>query len=220
MSDQAQAPAEQVEATTETVRDPQAVLRQNTELLGEVKRLKEIAKKADGFDFDKAHAAMQQLASLEEEKLTKRGEYEKLLEQKQSAWEKRIQEADAKHASLLANLEQERITNFYTSVVGVRAEHADSIPRKFIEALQLESSDEGFRLIKKGGIGDDAELKELGELLRTSKPFLFESTSASGSGAQPSSGGSSAKQWTRSQWDSAAPQDRSAFASSGGVVKD
>lgn len=73
MADEATAPAEQAaettQETTSQVRNPEAVLKQNEELLAEVKRLKKLTKDADGFDFAKARAALEQQEKAEAEHL-------------------------------------------------------------------------------------------------------------------------------------------------------
>jgi hypothetical protein len=101
---------------------------------------------------------------------------------------------------------------------GVRKEYISLAAKEVRDKVEVAKGDNGLSLKVRDEIGD---FDKLTEGLRGSYPALFESTSASGSGAQPSSGTSSgAKQWTRSQWDAASTADRSEFSRNGGSITD
>ena len=210
MSEEAIAPAEQApETQPEAVRDAEAVLKQNAELLAEVKKLKPLAKKAEGFDFDAASAAIEAQTKAEQDRLTKKGEWDKLKEQLDTRHATELGKAKDELNNLLSNLKRERLTNVLTEK-GVLPDRAKYLVHELDSQVELESTDEGFRLKKIGGIGDATEFDAMIENVKSTSPFFFAAQGASGSGASGSqnNGSGTAKTVTRSQWDAADPQQR------------
>jgi hypothetical protein len=219
------APAEQVVETpepTETVRDPQAVLKQNEELLGEIKKLRSVSKRAEGFDFEKAQAAMDSLAKIEEERLSKRGEYDKLLAQKQEAFEKRLAEETAEREKIQANLAGEKWENFLGEN-GVKLQRLQTV-RELMEIqsrVELAPDSNGRLTLKlKDGVGDAGELKAAIQrfMQEDGNGWLFESPQGSGSGANGSMNatGGNAKTMPKAQWDGMDHKAQAAFIREGG----
>lgn len=189
MADEATAPAEQAaettQETTSQVRNPEAVLKQNEELLAEVKRLKKLTKDADGFDFAKARAALEQQEKAEAEHLAQQGEWEKLKEQLQARHTAEIEKERGERAKLLSNLHREKLTNALVEN-GVLADRAKYLVGELESVTEVFSDDNGIVLRKKGGIGDAAEFTALIENVKAQSPFFFAANSASGSGASGS----------------------------------
>lgn len=196
------APAEQTEAIDnqqQSVRDAEAVFRKNQELLAENAKLKGLAKQAKEFDFEKARAAMDALERAEEEKLTKKGEFDKLLEQKTRAWEERIGSVSAERDAILTNLKREKLANVLTEK-GVLADRARFLVKELEAQIDLISDEKGFSLRKTGGVGDAAEFDAIVEKVKAEYPFFFGASLAPGSGASGSSGnaggGQSGRKWS------------------------
>ena len=201
MEEQTPAPAEQVEEPI-IVDNPEAVVKKNQELLAELKRLKAVAKQAEGFDFDKARAAMDALAKAEEEKLSKRGEYEKLLAQKQQAYEERVAAAQSERDQILANLKREKLANVLAEN-GVLPDRAKYLVKEIEDQIELVTGETGFSLTKKGGIGDAAEFAAMIQNIRLQSPFFFAANTPSGSGAPGSQHTPQGKTITRAEYDAA-----------------
>lgn len=204
MSENTTAPAEQqtdaqqIDNTAGTVRDAEAVLRKNEELLAENAKLKRIAKQAEGFDFEKARAAITALEQAEEEKLAKRGEFDKVLEQKQRAYEERINGIAQERDGILTNLKREKLANVLAEK-GVLPDRTRFLVRELEAQIELQSDETGFSLRKVGGVGDAAEFDAIVEKVKADYPFFFGASLAPGSGAAGSSGngpaGLSNKTW-------------------------
>lgn len=209
----------QTTAAVETVRDPEAVLKQNKELLAELKQLKEAAKKSDGFDFEKAKAAMEAQEKAEHDRLTKKGEWDKLKEQLDQRHAAELAKAKTETETLLTNLKREKLTNVLTEK-GVLPDRAKYLVHELNAQIELVLEADGFRLKKLGGIGDAAEFDTMIENVKATSPFFFAATNASGSGASGSStnGRAAAQTWTRQQWDTATTAERTAFSSNGGKI--
>ena len=221
MENEATAPAEQEQETKpqEQVRDAQAVLKQNEELLGEVKRLKKLTKDADGFDFDKARAAIEAQEKAESDRLTKKGEWDKLKEQLDARHAAELAKAKTAYEQIMSNLKTEKLTNALTEK-GVLPDRAKYLVHELAAQVEIESTDNGFSLKKIGGVGDAVEFDAMIENVKTTSPFFFAANGASGSGASGSqgNGGTTAKQWTRAEWDGASNEARSEFSKAGGKV--
>ena len=220
MADEAVAPAEQsAPPPVEKVRDPEAVLKQNEELLSELKKLKPLAKQAEGFDFEKAKAAIEAQEKAEQDRLTKKGEWDKLKEQLDARHASELQKAKDAHDKLLSNLKREKLTNVLTEK-GVLPDRAKYLVHELDSQVELAVDDNGFSLKKIGGIGDATEFDAMIENVKATSPFFFAASNASGSGASGSqgSGGSTAKTWTRAQWDAASTKDRTEFTNAGGKL--
>ncbi len=183
------APAEQNEGidNQQAVRDAEAVLRKNQELLAENAKLKAVARQAEGFDFDRARAAMEALERAEEEKLAKKGEFDKLLEQKQRAWEERIGAVTSERDGILNNLKREKLANVLAEK-GVLPDRARFLVRELENDIELASDDNGFSLRKVGGVGDAAEFDAIVETVKQKYPFFFGASLAPGSGASAQGG--------------------------------
>lgn len=201
MSEETTAPAEQeaqIDNTETTVRDAEAVLRKNSELLAENAELKRLAKQAKDFDFEKARAAIAALEHAEEEKLAKKGEFDKLLEQKTRAWEERIAGISHERDGILTNLKREKLANVLAEK-GVLPDRTRFLVRELEAQIELHSGEEGFSLRKVGGVGDATEFDAIVEKVKAEYPFFFGASLAPGSGASGSSGNGpagSAKKWS------------------------
>lgn len=198
MTDETIGNAEQIEntETPELVQNPEGLLRKNKELLRELAELKRIADKARGYDFEEAERAKESLRKAEEERLTKRGEYDKLMEQKSKAYEERLKAANDK-ASLIENrLKHEKLANALMEK-GVLPDRVNYLVRDLVESVELVTTDRGFELRKVNGIGDADEFNQLVEEVKAKTPFFFAASLASGSGATGSQGNGavSSKKW-------------------------
>lgn len=194
------APAEQNEGidNQQAVRDAEAVLRKNQELLAENAKLKAVARQAEGFDFDRAKAAIEALERAEEEKLAKKGEFDKLLEQKQKAWEERISDVSGRYETLRANLKREKLANVLAEK-GVLPDRSKFLVKELEAQIELHEDEKGLNLRKVGGVGDAAEFDAIVEKVKAEYPFFFGASLAPGSGASGSSGngaGASGRRWS------------------------
>ena len=189
MEENTTAPAEQNEGidNQQAIRDADAVLKKNEELLAEVKKLKQVARQAEGFDFERARTAMEALERAEEEKLTRKGEFDKLLEQKTRAWEERIGAVTSERDGILSNLKREKLANVLAEK-GVLPDRARFLVRELESDIELASDDNGFSLRKVGGVGDAAEFDAIVETVRQKYPFFFGASLTPGSGASTSGG--------------------------------
>ncbi len=218
MADESTAPAEQTsepQTTTEPVRDAEAVLKQNAELLAEVKKLKTLTKEADGFDFQKARAAIEAQEKAELDRLTKKGEWDKLKEQLDTRHATELQKAKDDFEGLLGNLKREKLTNALVEK-GALPDRAKYLVHELDAQIELDAKE--FTLKKIGGIGDATEFDLLVESVRKASPFFFASQtqpggSASGSG---SNSGSSANTMPKAQWDAMNVKEQAAYIKSGG----
>lgn len=221
MSEQAQAPAEQAPETTTEVKDPNAVLAKNAELLEEVKKYKALAKNAEGFDFEKAKAAIAAQEQAEQDRLAAEGQWKELQQQLEERHKRDLSTAKKDYDRLTGHLFSEALKTEAVrhGVLGDRLRAAIA-EGDLNNVLSLDIDESGYRLKKQGGIGDDREIAEIFDGLKKSAPYLFAGQTQTGGGASGSgsNGGASAKTATRSQWDSWTPEERSAFAASGGKL--
>lgn len=217
MADEATAPAEQVAETPKPeVKDAAAVLKKNEELLAEVKKYKDLAKQAEGFDFDKARAAIEAQEKAEQDRLTKKGEWDKLKEQLDQRHATELQKAKDAHDALLRNLKREKLTNLLTEK-GVLPDRVKYLVHEIDPNVELVSDDNGFFLTKKGGIGDATEFDLMIDSIKTASPFFFASQTQPGGNAQGSGNSAgSGKTMPKSQWDTLTHKEQAAFIKSGG----
>lgn len=180
----------------EPVKDPEAVLRKNRELLAENAKLKTLAEKAKSFDFDAAMQALDAQKRAEEEKLAKRGEYEKLIEQKTRAYEERIEAERRDRARLENTLKHEKLANVLVEK-GVLADRVQYLVKELADSLELNQTETGFTLRKTGGVGDATEFDALIEDVRQRSPFFFAANLTTGTGGfgSTANGTGSAKKW-------------------------
>lgn len=182
--------------TTETVRDAEAVLRKNRELLAQNAKLKRFQHLPEDFDIDKALHALNELNRVEEERLQKRGEYEKLIEQKTKAYEDRLESERKQRTHIEATLKQEKLA-LHLIEQGVLPDRVNYLVKELSEQVDLDINESGFALKKKGGIGDAAEFNALVEDVRSKSPFFFAANIVGGTGGSASigNGGASVKKW-------------------------
>jgi hypothetical protein len=185
------------DSTTEAVRDAEAVLRKNRELLEQNARLKRQLAGAEDIDLEKAKAALAQMQKLEEEQMQKRGEYEKLIEQKSKAYEDRLESERQARANMERMLKQEKLALALIEN-GVLPDRVNYLVKDLSEQVDLELGDAGFALKRRGGIGDAAEFNQLIEDLRDKSPFFFAANIVSGTGGSGSSNSSgvSTRKWS------------------------
>lgn len=185
------------DSTTEAVRDAEAVLRKNRELLEQNARLKRQLSSVEDFDIEKAKAAMSQLQKIEEEQMQKRGEYEKLLEQRSKAYEERLEAERTQRTSIESMLKQEKLALALIEN-GVLPDRVGYLVKELSERVDLEMSESGFALKTRGGIGDAAEFNALVEELRNKSPFFFAANIVGGTGGSGSNGNAavSSRPWS------------------------
>lgn len=185
------APTEQIENSADTqekVENPEAVLRKNRELLEINAKLNAKLAQIENFDFDRAKTAIQQLQTLEEEKLAKQGEYEKLLEQKAKAWEERIESERQARVQIESRLKQEKLANALMEK-GVLPDRVGYLVKELAEDVDLVADDGGFQLRRRNGIGDADEFDKLVEEVKGRSPFFFGANIVSGTGSSVSKNG-------------------------------
>ena len=192
MNTNTNAPAEQIEQevnnqTTETVRDPEAVLRKNRELLDENARFKRQLQQLGEFDVEKAREAMLKLQQLEEEQMQKRGEYEKLLERTKQGYEERVETERQQRARLETKLKEEKLAMALVEN-GVLPDRVGYLVKELSEQVELELGENGIALKRRGGIGDASEFNALVEDVRSKSPFFFAANIVSGTGGSGSNG--------------------------------
>jgi hypothetical protein len=201
MEETQNAPAEQTQATTaqttEPVRDAEAVLKKNYELLEENRRLKEIARRAEGIDLEQARQAMDAQRKAEEERLVKAGEYEKILEQRAKAYEERIENERRERSRIESTLKQEKLALTLIEK-GVLPDRVQYLVKELADQVELHTGETGFVLRKKDGIGDAVEFEALVENVKARSPFFFAAQIASGTGGSGSVGstGTSTRKWS------------------------
>lgn len=183
-------------ATTEAVRDAEAVLRKNRELLEQNAKLKRLINVPDDFDIEKARHAITELEKLEEERMQKRGEYEKLIEQKTKAYEDRLEKERVQRSQIESTLKHEKLALALIEK-GVLPDRVNYLVKELSEQVDLDVSDSGFGLKRRGGIGDAAEFNALVEEVRDKSPFFFAANIVGGTGGSASvgNGGASTKKW-------------------------
>lgn len=221
MSEHTEAPAEQKpEPTTETVRNPEAVLEQNKELLSEVKRLKQLTKQVEGIDPAEYRALKEAQARAEEEHLAKKGEFDKILEQKEKAWNERLSAESAEKLQVLNGFTRKELELMYLQKYGGREGYSDLAVEKVIGNVETITKNGSIDIQVKDGVGDAKDFDKLFGGLKERYPALFKSEIASGSGAtgSDSKGGTTAKTWSRAQWEAADTHQRSEFSRSGGQI--
>jgi len=180
------------QSQSEPIRDADAVLKKNRELLKENAELKRLAEVAKNFDFEKARTAMEAVERAEEEKLTKRGEFEKLLEQKSKAYEERIESEKKERQRIESTLKQEKLA---LSLIekGVLPDRVKWLVKDLSEQVELAMTENGFTLRKLNGIGDATEFDALVEELKEKSPYFFAANITSGTGGSASIGSASAQ---------------------------
>lgn len=190
----------------------------NSELLAELKRKGDIVKQFEGLDAESAKKALEELSRIEEQKLLSKQKFDEVLAQKEAKWKADLEKEVNDKQTILAGFKQKELALTLLNK-GVRKEYLDLAGLKLDGQIEVEPKDGSLGLKVKDGIKD---FDELITGLKTSYPALFEAEGSSGSGASGShkQGGSTAKTWTRSQWDGASTADRSQFAKDGGQVKD
>jgi transposase len=201
MNEEMNTPAENTEVVdnvaTESVRDADAVLRKNRELLKENAELKRLAEVAKNFDFDKARQAMDELQRAEEERLSKKGEYEKLIESKTKAYEERLENERKERSRIESTLKQEKLALALIER-GVLPDRVGYLVKEISEQVELSLTESGFALKKLNGIGDADEFNALVEDVRSKSPFFFAANIAGGTGGSTSvsTGGTSGRSWS------------------------
>jgi len=201
--------------------DVEGLKAKRDELLKDLKAKQDLLKQFEGLDPAAAKEALDKLANAEEEKLTKKGEWDKLKEQLDLRHKTDLEKATAETKKILSNLKREKLTNFLVEK-GVLPDRAKYLINDLDAQIELASDDSGFSLKKIGGIGDAVELEAILESTKQSSPFFFASIGASGSGASGSQGnsGGTAKTWKRDQWETATTEQRTAHIQGGGQVTD
>lgn len=197
--------------------DVEGLKKSKAEILEEKKRLQAERDELARFKAEKeAEAAKAKQADLEA-----KGEYEKALKEKEKAWKERLEAESAEKESLFADIKRERLTNELVKR-GVLADRANYLVSELDAEIELAKDDNGkYTLKKKGGIGDATEFDAVIEAAKQKTPFFFAASSASGSGASPSSGtGGNAKTMPRTQFESLNPTDQMAFIKGGGKPVD
>jgi len=201
MIDDNQTPTEQYtevdNQTTEAVRDAEAVLRKNKELLAQNAKLKSQLGLVADFDIEKARDAMAELQKIEEERLQKRGEYDRLIEQKTKAYEERLETERRQREQIQSTLKQEKLALALIEN-GVLPDRVGYLVKELSEQVDLDLSESGFVLKTRGGIGDATEFNALVEDVKAKSPFFFAANIVGGTGGSGSnsSGTVSSRKWT------------------------
>ena len=224
MLEQTTSPTDKTEIETdgniETVENPEAVLRKNRELLKrnhelarQLAEIKPIADKAKDFDFEAASQALEATRRAEEEKLAKKGDFEKLLEQKSRAYEERLESERREKDQIYSTLKQEKLA-LELIAKGVLPDRVHYLVKELADKVELGTTETGFVLRKKGGIGDADEFNALVDEMKTNSPFFFASQIAPGTGGQASAVSSavSGRKWS----DLSAPEKAKAIRDADG----
>lgn len=184
----------EIEGQTETVENPEAVLRKNRELLKrnhelsrQLAEIKPIAEKARDFDFEAASQALEASRRAEEEKLAKKGDFEALLQQKSKAYEERLETERREKEQIYSTLKQEKLA-LELIAKGVLPDRVHYLVKEMTDKVELGTTETGFVLRKKGGIGDADEFNALVDEMKTQSPFFFAAQIAAGTGGQSSVG--------------------------------
>lgn len=165
----------------EPVINPEAVLKKNRELLKQNAELRKVAEQAKNFDFESAQRAIEYMAKAEEEKLSRKGDYEKLLEQKTKAYEERIEAERRERQQIERNLKTEKLANVLMEH-GVLPDRVSYLVKELADNVELAYGENGFVLRKQGGIGDATEFEAMVEELKARSPFFFAPNITSGTG--------------------------------------
>ncbi|MFZ9272073.1 MAG: hypothetical protein ACO24B_01515 [Ilumatobacteraceae bacterium] len=222
MTDETLSPTDETIDNVEKVENPEAVLKKNRELLKrnhelarQLAELKPIADKAKDFDFDSAQRALEETRRAEEEKLAKKGDFETLLQQKSKAYEERIETERREKEQIYSTLKQEKLA-LELIAKGVLPDRVHYLVKEMNEQVELGTTETGFVLRKKGGIGDADEFNALVEEMKSRSPFFFGASLSPGTGGQASTGtaGVSARKWS----DLSAPEKARAIRDAGGDI--
>lgn len=192
-----EAPAEQtIDNQTEAVRDAEAVLRKNRELLAELADVKRKMAEIQSFPFDEAKAALEARRKAEEESLVKKGEFEKLYEQRAKAYEEKLESERRERTRMESTLKQEKLALALIEK-GVLPDRVHYLVKELGEQVELGTTDTGFVLRKSNGIGDAEEFNLLIEDVKAKSPFFFAANIATGTGGAGSngSGAVSSRKW-------------------------
>ena len=222
MTDETLSPTDETIDNVEKVENPEAVLKKNRELLKrnhelarQLAEMKPIADKAKDFDFDSAQRALEESRRAEEEKLAKKGDFETLLQQKSKAYEERIETERREKEQIYSTLKQEKLA-LELIAKGVLPDRVHYLVKEMNEQVELGTTETGFVLRKKGGIGDADEFNALVEEMKSRSPFFFGASLSPGTGGQASTGtaGVSARKWS----DLSAPEKARAIRDAGGDI--
>lgn len=217
-NDNINVPAEQPVTDTDNiaVRDAEAVLKKNQELLKELTESKRKLKAYEGLDPDKAKQALDALADLEQEKLIRKGEFDKALETRTKAYEDRLETINREKQQIITNLTAERLRN-HLIASGVMPNKVELAARFIERDVELVNTDNGFELRKAGGIGDATEFSDLVKTLLSQYPDLVASDLIVGSGAPPVNNATAA---TGRKWaDLSRNQKAAAIRDAGGDIE-
>jgi hypothetical protein len=165
--------------------DAEAVLRKNQELLGELKKLREKTREFEGFDFEKAKTALEEQQRLEHERLAKKGEFDKLLEQNKLAYEQRLEKEKTENERLKNTVKQEKLALTLIEK-GVLPDRVNYLVKELADQVELHTTDSGFVLRKQNGIGDADEFNAMVEEFKAKSPFFFAAQVSSGTGGSGS----------------------------------
>lgn len=168
--------------TEAPVEDVEGLKRSKAEILAEKKKVE-----AENEELRKFKAEQDAAALVKEQKeLEKKGEYDKLLETKQKAFEERLQQEAAEREKIQGNLKAERWRN-YLAENGIKPERLKALEdlNQLFERIEL-ANEPGFPLKLKDGVGDANELTEAITKLKTSHLFLTDSKVTPGGGASTS----------------------------------
>lgn len=187
--------------------DVEGLKKSKAEILAEKKRLQDERDELAKFKAEKESEA----AKAAELDLEKKGEYEKLLAEKEKAYQERLEAATQKNEQIMSRLHREQLKSELTKR-GALPERVDYLANDLVAVTEFELSDDGYTIKKKGGIGDAAEFDAMVAEAKASKGFFFAASNASGSGASGSNGGGNAKTITRTQYEAAPLQFASQLA--------
>jgi hypothetical protein len=165
--------------------DVDGLKKSKAEILEEKKRIQ-----SERDELAKFKSEQEAKAQAEEQaKLEKKGEFDKLLEAKEKAFQERLATETAERERIQNNL---RNAEWRTTLTknGIRSEVLDAMDElKKIEArIELANTDTGFALKFKDGVGDANELTQAVTEWSEKYQFTKPSPNASGSGASPSNG--------------------------------
>ena len=205
------------EANTQNVeiKNAQAVLAKNAELIEELKSLKQFK----GLNYQEVQEALQTQKSLREKELIKKGDYDTAKAELERA-------SDARYKELATQFDTFLQKNAYKTLqaelisLGVDAGYSEDFAELLVlRHLQPTQKDGEITWINKNGVGDTANIAQIVEEYRVSKPRYFVSNLTAGSGASGSNGnGGNAKTMSKVQWDAMGVKEQAAFIKSGGSI--